>query len=130
MADEIYQSPQTGSTNKVRIVRPKGEKDFPPSITKPGESFSIKELYGRAIRGQDIQMMKRAGIYDNDEGYNELIGDLRRPENDFADTERILKHARRTIELVEERMEQTGDINPDNTPMNPPEPEPEPEEET
>lgn len=97
-----------------------------PSKTIPGESFSIGELMARATRAEDIRLMERFSIDDDDPMYDDQVVLLRKPDLDLTDWQTIAEHHRETVRVIREKLalkEQGSD------PVTQPEPEPEPEPE-
>lgn len=71
-----------------------------PSMTIPGEAFSVGELYARSMRGEDLSLMERFGIYDDDPHYDDPILDLRKPDVDLTDWQEIAERLHRTKEAI------------------------------
>lgn len=82
------------------------------SATVPGEAFTVSELYARSIRGQDISLMRRFGIYEDNPSYDDDMVILRSPNLDLTDITAITERFARTLEIIKEKRASGDPIEP------------------
>lgn len=110
--------------NNLDLKPRKPEVNNEPSMTIPGESYTVTELLGRSMRGMDIRLMERHGIYEDDPDYDSDMLILRKPDLDLTDIDSIGRRLERTKQLIKERAQKP---NPEPEPDPEPEPEPNPD---
>lgn len=111
-------------TNYVGKLPTVGFKTEGVSKTIPGDEVNLSELMKRAFHGQDVKLMNRFGVYDDDPSYDEGMVLVRKPDVDLTDIEIITDHLKRTREIIAEKQLEAKPEQEE------PSPEPTPEEPT
>lgn len=101
-----------GKTNKTRdYTKDSKYENFEgiPSKTIPGESFSIGQLVAKNTLAQDMKLMERHGIFEDDPDYDSTMALLHGPDVDLSDWVTIAEHNRRTREIILNRLKTKDD---------------------
>lgn len=98
-------------TNYVKPKYEGGEVNNEPSCTIPGDAVPIKDLLKRAFHGQDVKLMNRFGVYDDDPSFDDGMVLVRKPDVDLTDLDVITKHLKKTREIIKDRLrEKKGEL--------------------